>query len=271
MTEFVQPKRLWLKIPILLVRVYLILVLAGCASKKAPNVDEIRQLETRTVAADFTTAFDASVNLLQDLGFTVEMLDTEAGVITASKKSMGNLGDNFTDSELGDDDDFPTWAIVLLIVTGIIIVIGLIVIIAAAVSDDDDDEDDESRSKGNSDDTRGQDEEREHDDDDDTDISTTIIIADALLDSDTADELEYYDYRISINLTPIDESQTNMRTSIQGSRMKGYNVKDTGPVHDVRFYRGFYTALDKSLTMESGVEEPVPEDQPEAVEPETDK
>ena len=276
MQELVRPRRMWLKIPMLLLHSYLIMSLAGCASKKAPSADEIRQLETRTVAADFTTAFDASVNLLQDLGFTIDMMNTEAGVITASKQSMGNLGDNFTDSELGDDDDFPTWALVLLIITGVIIVIGIIAIIAAATSGDDDDKDKKkdrkktedkdkkSRQKGESDDTRGEDKEREHDRDrhqeHDHDRGSTIIIADALLDSERADDLEYYNYRISINLTPLDEGQTKLRTSVQGSRMKGFIVRDTGPVYDVRFFRGFYTALDHSLTLESPAVEPVPEE-----------
>ena len=56
--------------------------------------------------------------------------------------------------------------------------------------------------------------------------------------------------------TPVDETRTNMRTSVQGNKMKGYNVENTGPVYDVRFFRGFYTALDNSLALEKPAVEP---------------
>jgi hypothetical protein len=289
MNEIVYPSRPWLRVLNWALRLYLSLVLAGCASKqKSLTVEEIRQLETRNVNSDFTTAFDASVNLLQDLGFTIDLIDTETGVITAGKQTEEELGELFPDIE--KDDGLPTWAIVLLIITGIVIIIGLIIIAIAIFSSSDDDEeketkgeddgkqsrtvdradikDDESkptRSKGegsqkDTDEERSTREKGESERQDDTDveeISTTAIIADAMLDD--SDDFEYNDYRITLNLEPLGDTETKIRTSVQRIKMRGNRVEETGPVYDGRFFVGFYTHLDKALSLEA-----------ETVEPETD-
>jgi len=243
MSEFTRPRRLWLKILSHGIRIYLSLILAGCASKQpAPSIEEIRQLETTAVATDFTTAFDASINLLQDLGFGIDEVNTDAGIITASKQSQGKLGTMF--EEIGpdeEDDGLPTWAIVLLIATGVIIVIGIIALIA---SDDDDDDEEESREKGISDHHHG--------------TTTALVVSDVM----EPEENEYYTYRVTMNLTPVTDTETKIRTSVHGSRMKGDNVEETGSVYDARFFLGFYNALGKAMSLQSPAAESEPDDQP---------
>lgn len=245
MSEIARPKRRWSRILNLALRLYLSLVLAGCASKQLPpSIEEIRQLETRSVQADFTTAFDASINLLQDLGFTVDVINPDAGIITASKQTEGRLGNMFEETGLDTDDDgLPTWAKVLIIVTGVIIIVGIIALIAG---DDDDDDDKESRSKG------------DHGEHGGTATTTVVTVHDVIV----PEENEYYNYRLTLNLEGLSESETKIRTSVQGNRMKGDNVEETGSVYDARFFSGFYSALDKALSLQTEPLESVPEEQP---------
>jgi hypothetical protein len=223
-----------------MLNLYLCLALAGCASKQPPpTVEQIRQLETRNLNTDYTTAFDAAVNALQDIGFTIDMVDADVGLITADRQSDDELGNLFPEI---DEDNLPAWAIFAFIVTGIIVIIGLIAIIAALTDGDDDD-----------------------DDDDDSSI-TTVIVTDL---TDDFDDREYYDYRITMNLEVVGEAETRVRTSIKRNKMQGSVVREGGSVYDARFFQGFYESLEKSVSLQTETPEPAPDVPPETIEPDT--
>jgi hypothetical protein len=87
-------------------RLYLCLALLGCASTRpGPTVTQsgdtesasttitARDLESRVVPADERLLFQACVGTLQDLGYTIDLADTDAGILTTSRVSDRRLGE----------------------------------------------------------------------------------------------------------------------------------------------------------------------------------
>ena len=71
-------------------RIYLITFL-GCAAPRppAPPTAVARAMETRTITADSEKVIKASINVLQDLSYTVDVINVEMGLLTASRTTQG--------------------------------------------------------------------------------------------------------------------------------------------------------------------------------------
>lgn len=228
-----HPKTIWGKVLLALFCAYLSLCLAGCASKqKPPTQDEIRQIQNRQIDADYDTVIKAAVGALQDVGFVIDNVDSRLGVITASRQTTTKLGDLLEEPELEEDadDDLPTWAKVLIIATGVIIIVGIIALIAGAGDDDDEEK---SRDKGKSKD-------RDHD------HTTTTVIETY---NAGPEGVEYYQYRMTLNLESPTDSTTTIRASLHGSRMKEEAVLETGSIYNANFYSLFYERLTNALSL----------------------
>ncbi len=213
-----------------MLRAYLSVFLVGCASTQyQPSVMEVRSMETRTFAAQYDVVFKAVVNALQDLHYTIDIVDKDVGLITASRQTTGKLGAIAREPDQTDssDDGLPTWAKVALIVTGIVLVIALI----NYITDDDEDESDTY-----------------------SESSDSFVIG----DSSEPAGAEFYRYRVTVNLEALDDRETRIRVSGQGSRMKGNTVMETGPVYDPEFFQAFYANMDNALFLES-TEQPLEE------------
>lgn len=95
-------------------------------------------LQTRTLSAPYATAFEAGVLSLKDLGYEIDLVDAQAGLISGVKT---------TDSEIAkieDDDGIPTWA---WIVGAVFIVVVVVVVVAVAIAGGGDDDDDKKKAK----------------------------------------------------------------------------------------------------------------------------
>jgi hypothetical protein len=217
MANLLFPKSRGWKTVLLVVRLYLVVFLVGCSSAPPPCIEEIRAMQTREVDAGYDDVATASLRVLQDLGFTVEESDTDAGVITAQRQTTARIGDLTKDKD-PDDDGLPTWATVLLIATGVVIIVAVIAIIAGG------DDDDEPEVK------------QEH---------HTPTFVETHTDEDEG--IEHYNYRLTINLERLDDATTGMRVSMQGNRKKGDAVLETGAVYDRQFYEDFYYRLEDAL------------------------
>ena len=88
MQPLTQPARSWGHGAL---RLYLCLFLVGCGAHRPP-LSEVRDMETRVMLGDEVTAFQACVATLQDLGYTVEVADVDAGILTASRSTHERSG-----------------------------------------------------------------------------------------------------------------------------------------------------------------------------------
>ena len=208
----------------------LVLFLTGCSSAPPPlTVAEARSMQTRTIKADYNKVMKASVNVLQDLNYTIDEISENIGIIIASRVSEKSQG-RINKEETVVDEGTPNW--VLAIGIAFIAVIAMVIMFAVfSIFGGDDDDDD--------------------DDDDDNDRSvhghggnnTTII-------REGRDKHKVYKYSITINLESINEQETKVRVSLQGQQMRGSDIERAGAVNDPEFFQRFFANLDKSLFLE---------------------
>ena len=208
-----------------LLSAYLILFLIGCSSAPPPlSVAEARSMQTRIIKADYNKVMKASVNVLQDLNYTVDEISDIIGIIIASRVSEKPQGE-INEEETVVDEGKPIWMKVLGITLITAIVVGILFLILGGDDDDDDDDGDDDfdhRHSGN---------------------GTTII-------RESRSRHKVYKYRITINLDSINEQETKVRVSLQGQQMRGSDIERTGTVNDPEFFQRFFANLDKSLFRE---------------------
>ena len=175
-------------------------------------------METRTIRADYNKVLKASINVLQDLHYTIDALDGSLGLIVASRLTEAKQADLAREPK--EEDDIPTWQKVLGIGLIIVIVGGIILLLTGGGDDDDDDEENVSHHHF-----------RE--------------------DSDAQRKSKVFQYKMTINLEQLDDKETNIRVSVQGQTLVGGKVVKAGPIHEPEFFQKFFASLDKALFLEN--------------------
>jgi len=215
-----SPRQFWSRGASIVLRLYLIVFIAGCTPPTPVPVTEARAMETRVLAAYSDRVMKASINVLQDLHFTIDMLNSDIGVIVASRHTEIEQGEITQEDRI--ISNIPTWQKVLGI--GIILaIIGGIVWLLSGSGD-------RSDSSG-----------------DDRSDSEHVIIHD---DRDGWEEM-VYQYKVTINVESISNSESKLRVSAQGERLQGGRVVGAGPVQDPEFFQQFFASLDKALFLQN--------------------
>jgi hypothetical protein len=263
---------------------YLTLWLSGCAgAPPRPDEDQLQHLQVRTYHLPLSRVFDASVDAAQQMNFTIDMANPDAGVMTATRQTKEKLAKITSTDEKG----LPTWAKVAIIATGIIIIIGIVILLT---SHDDDEKSNDKESSGKRDDhgtssdrethgkasrrgtvmlpgdgghhadtvrvkykdkKRREEEHRHHDRER---VGTGFFYgfnepdADIIIIGDNSPpSTEWRQYRVTVNFDNPSDSETLLRLSVQGARLEGNEVREAGPVYDPKFYDEFFANLDRSL------------------------
>ena len=200
-------------------RIYLITFL-GCAAPRppAPPTAVARAMETRTITADSEKVIKASINVLQDLSYTVDVINVEMGLLTASRTTQGQQAILTQDEDETVAHAMPAWQKACLAAGGVIVVVGLLSILFGGDGNGDDNGDVHISDWGN----------------DDNDPDGPVI----------------YRYRVTINLDEVADGGTNVRVSAQGEKEQDGNVLATGGIHEPEFFQRFFASLDKALFFE---------------------
>jgi hypothetical protein len=171
-------------------------------------------METRSFSGDLKTILKASINSLQDMDYTIEVLNSDVGLITASrttenkKARLASEGpqEGMTDSEK---------ACLAIGAVAIIAVIATIIF-----EGDEDDNNGRGRRGGNSIYTGGG-------------------------SDDGPDGPMIYRYKVTINLTELDSSETNVRVSASGEVEQDGKILSTGGVHEPEFFQKFFAGMNQ--------------------------
>ena len=125
---------------------YLCISLIGCTTPQQPTVKPpatvARAMETRSFSKDMKTVLKASINALQDMDYTIDVLNSDVGLITASrtseqlqtKLSHDNPKKNNQSSGLGN-------------LIPIVFIAGAAIILLNLIFDNDDDDHDKRRDR----------------------------------------------------------------------------------------------------------------------------
>ena len=223
MNRFMQPRNPVQQILDVSLRLYLVLFLVGaCAPRRAPvSVVEARSMETRVIQSDYHKVLKASVNVLQDLRYTIDVIDSDLGIIVASRITEGKEAD--LAKEPDQKAEYSTWQKVL----GITVIIAIVAGIIWLISGGGDDADDDSSYRGRGGETH------------------------VYHGGRSSDGPQVFQYKVTLNIEAISDEDTSVRVSGSGVRRRGDAIEQAGPVEDPEFFTRFYSALDKALFLEN--------------------
>ena len=210
LVSFIRPKSIYGRSFYNLLIGYLIIGLIGCSTPprvEKPPTSVARAMETRSFSGNLKTVLKASINSLQDMDYTIEVLNSDVGLITASrttenkkaKLASEQSNEGMTDSEKA------------CLTIGAIAVIA---VIAAAIFDGDD------GGGGNNIYTGGG-------------------------NDDGPDGPMIYRYKVTINLTELNDTETNVRVSASGEVEQDGKILSTGGVHEPEFFQKFFAGMNQ--------------------------
>jgi hypothetical protein len=197
---------------------YLILGISGCANpprSEKPPASIARAMETKAFQGDLKTVLKASINSLQDMDYTISVLNSDVGLITANRTTeykKTELASENTDEGMSDGQK-------ACLAVG---AITLIAIIIASILDGDGDEND----------------------------SRPMIFND---NDDEPDGPKIYRYRITINLTELKNNETNVRVSASGEVEQDGKILSTGGVHEPEFFQKFFNGMNQGLFLDQNL------------------
>ena len=202
---------------------YLSISIIGCTAPQPtvkPPTTIARAMETRTFSKDMKTVLKAAINALQDMDYTINVLNSDVGLITASRTTEQKK------SELSHDENEVEGLSEIhktcLIISGVVIVA---IMLGAIFGGDDDDSGKNSN-----------------------DRSPIRIGGGDGKDDPTGPRI--YRYKVTINLNDLDADNTKIRVSASGEIEQDGKILSTGGIHELEFFQQFFANVNKALFLE---------------------
>ena len=201
---------------------YLVMGISGCTNMPRtdkPATSIARAMETRSFPGDLKSVLKAAINSLQDMDYTIEVLNSDVGLITASRTTehaKAGLANEKPEGELSAGQK-------ACLAIGAVAVIAIIVSMIFGL-DGSDGSDDSRPLFGNS---HGRD--------------------------DGPDGPKIYRYKITVNLTELTDGETNVRVSASGEVEQDGKILATGGVHEMEFFQKFFAGMNQGLFLDQNV------------------
>ena len=195
---------------------YLSISIIGCTAPQPtvkPPTTMARAMETRTFSKDMKTVLKAAINALQDMDYTINVLNSDVGLITASRTTEQIQAALSADN----DEEKSTFGMILL---PLIAIVAVVMILGMAFGGDDDDGDTIDLGLGGGDKDSGPDGPR------------------------------IYRYKVTVNLNDIDTNNTKVRVSASGEIEQDGKILSTGGIHELEFFQQFFANVNKALFLE---------------------
>jgi len=201
---------------------YLSISIIGCTAPQPtvkPPTAIARAMETRTFQNDMKTILKAAINALQDMDYTIDVLNSDVGLITASRTTEQQKSE--LSIEENDAERFNEFEKACLAVFGLV---SLVIIMDMIFGGDDD-------SENNS-----------------NDRSPIRIGGGDGKDDPTGPRI--YRYKVTINLNDLDADNTKIRVSASGEIEQDGKILSTGGIHELEFFQQFFANVNKALFLE---------------------
>jgi len=197
---------------------YLSISIIGCTAPQPtvkPPTTIARAMETRTFSKDMKTVLKAAINALQDMDYTIDVLNSDVGLITASRTTEQIQAALSADN----DEEKSTFEMILL---PLIAIVAVVMILGMAFGGDDDDDGD-----------------------------TIDLGLGGGGDKDSGpDGPRIYRYKVTVNLNDIDTNNTKVRVSASGEIEQDGKILSTGGIHELEFFQQFFANVNKALFLE---------------------
>jgi len=195
---------------------YLSISIIGCTATQPtvkPPTTIARAMETRTFQKDMKTILKAAINALQDMDYTINVLNSDVGLITASRTTEQQKSELASDEEEKGLSNFEKACIAV----GVVFIVAMIYSI---IFDDDGATRGGGRSGGGN-----------------------------SRDGPTGPRI--YRYKVTVNLNDMDTENINIRVSASGEIEQDGKILSTGGVHEPEFFQQFFANINKALFLEN--------------------
>ena len=228
-------------------------------SQNKPPTAVSRTLQTQNFSADIKTTLKASINALQDLDYTIDVLNSDVGLITASRttekkkadvssdaiepgpSTQNNMDDKTDAEETAKQEQAQTCAKIF----GFAVVVVFVVVIINAIfgDDDDDDDNDDDDSSGSS---KGWSRSRHS-------SNSTHKTVNNYYQDDTPKGPHIYRYKVTINIDESGSNNTNIRVSASGELEQDGKILESGGIHEQEFFKRFFASMNKSIFLDQNL------------------
>jgi len=214
--------------------IYLSVIISGCANRPAElPPEQARVLQTRNFNGSPGEVAKAISMVLQEMHYTVDNVDMDLGILTASRTSEHLLAPISREMEAETANDFEKGLGTFCIIAGTIAVVGLFFAWIFDVFDDDNDNDKDKDQRR----PRRSHRSRSHHNE------SNIFIG----GESSVSGPDSYTYIMTVNLEDLSLQQTRVRLTVQGEHYEGPSLVESGPVQDQQFYIDFFTRLQTTL------------------------
>jgi len=250
MRRLIRPKTISGKIRLFSLLFYLSISTLVFAQNK-PSTAVSRTLQTRGFPTDVKTTLKASINALQDLDYTIDVLNSDVGLITASRtteeKKAEVSTDETVDIQTNSDNEEAVKAEqtqTCVKILGIAFVTVFAVILLGAIFGGDDDDDDNKSSSSSS--SSGWKRNRGS-------SNTTHKTVNNYYQDDTPKGPRIYRYKVTINIDDSGSENTTVRVSASGELEQDGKILESGGIHEPEFFKRFFASMNKSLFLDENL------------------
>ena len=224
----------------------MVLKAAQVAPPTNPSTAVNRQLQTRKFSRDSKIVLTAAIGSLQDLNYTIDVLNSDIGLITASRTTEEKKADVSPDTapvdagvDLEDsrENDLISGCVSVLMIG---LFVGLFAFVLSNMFGESDDDDDAKSSNNNSTSNNtgsgwslGGGKTNNYYTQDNEPIGPVI-----------------YRYKVTINLEELDSLNTKIRVSASGESEQDGAILKTGGIHEPDFFRKFFASMEKSMFLD---------------------
>ena len=251
MRRLIRPETINGKIRLLSLIFYLSSSTIILAQNK-PSTAVSRTLQTQSFPTDVKTTLKASINALQDLDYTIDVLNSDVGLITASrtteeKKADVSTDESTTTKSISNNEETvkaeQTQTCVKILGIAFVAVF-FVVLLGAIFGDDEDDEDDKKSSTSSS--SSGWKRSRNS-------SNTTNKTVNNYYQDDTPKGPRIYRYKVTINIDESGSENTNVRVSASGELEQDGKILESGGIHEPEFFKRFFASMNKSLFLDENL------------------
>lgn len=260
MRRLIRPKTINGRIRLFSLVLYLSSSTVILAQSK-PSTAVSRTLQTQSFPTDVKTTLKASINALQDLDYTIDVLNSDVGLITASRTTEEKKAEVSTDGvETGpapkpmktkaefdaEEAAKGEQRTACLKIIGVAFVAVFFVFLLGAIfgdkDDDDDDDDDKSYNSGSSGWRRGG-----------RSSNTTHKTVNNYYEDNTPKGPRIYRYKVTINIDESGIENTVVRVSASGELEQDGKILESGGIHEPEFFKRFFASMNKSLFLDENL------------------
>jgi len=223
----------------------MVLKAAQVAPPTNPSTAVNRQLQTRKFSRDSKIVLKAAIGSLQDLNYTIDVLNSDIGLITASRTTEEKKADVSPDTAPVDagvdleDSGENDWISGCVSVLMIGLFVGLFAFVLSNMFGESDDDDAKSSNNNSTSNNTG---------------SGWSLGGGKTNNYYTQDNEPkgpvIYRYKVTINLEELDSLNTKIRVSASGESEQDGAILKTGGIHEPDFFRKFFASMEKSMFLD---------------------